>query len=62
MWKDSTGHDQTHLNRFGDAKADLDSFLENPFYHDKGEMKSLQFQALILFYCIFYFQACVSTF
>ena len=63
MWKDSEGYDRTNWNRFGDAKADLDSFLESPFYHDKGQIKSCNLMNLhVSCFSIFYFQACVSTF
>ena len=36
MWKGSEGHDRTNWNRFGDAKADLDSFLEKSILSRQG--------------------------
>ena len=36
MWKDSEGHDRKNWNRFGDAKADLDSFLEKSILSRQG--------------------------
>ena len=36
MWKDSEGHDRTDWNRFENAKADLDSFLEKSIVLRQG--------------------------
>ena len=36
MWKENEGHDRKNWNRFGDAKADLDSFLEKSILLRQG--------------------------
>ena len=63
MCKDSEGHDRTNWNRFGDAKADLDSFLEKSILSRQGTNGHCNLRRLyVSCFSIFYFQACVRTF